>query len=103
MSASASSVAPANSAPSTSNAFSTESYFQSQRPPSNLEDKCSRIQAFVDRWINVSGKRVVLVTVSSAVADTDRMWHHLPANVVADVVADGEQSGGTTVPLESNT
>ncbi|GFZ49582.1 Uncharacterized protein JCM24511_07702 [Saitozyma sp. JCM 24511] len=74
MSSSASSVDATNNVPSTSTAFSTESYFQSQKPPPNLEDKCSRIQAFVDRWFNVSSKRVVLVT-----------------------------SGGTTVPLESNT
>jgi hypothetical protein len=99
MNSSASSVDATNSVPSTSTAFSTESYFQSQKPPPNLEDKCSRIQAFVDRWFNVSTKRVVLVTVSSRSTSFDCLRHPLPANVMAD----GQQSGGTTVPLESNT
>ncbi|KAL7422737.1 Phosphopantothenate--cysteine ligase cab2 [Cryptotrichosporon argae] len=53
--------------------FSTESYFQTQRPPAGLADKTARIQAFVDEHAR-RGTRVVLVT-----------------------------SGGTTVPLESNT
>lgn len=83
MSSSASSVDATNSVPSTSTAFSTESYFQSQKPPPNLEDKCSRIQAFVDRWFNVSSKRVVLVTVSSPSNDTDRLRHRLPAIVMS--------------------
>ncbi|WVF72835.1 hypothetical protein IAT40_007653 [Kwoniella sp. CBS 6097] len=54
--------------------FSTESYFQTQRPPPGLEDKSATMLEFVNKWKDVKGKKVVLVT-----------------------------SGGTTVPLESNT
>ena len=54
--------------------FSTEAYFQTQRPPAGLDEKAQRMDAFVQRWQAVEGARVVLVT-----------------------------SGGTTVPLESNT
>ena len=53
--------------------FSTEAYFQTQRPPAGLDEKAQRMDAFVQRWNERKG-RVVLVT-----------------------------SGGTTVPLESNT
>ncbi|KAK1927099.1 DNA/pantothenate metabolism flavoprotein [Papiliotrema laurentii] len=60
-------------AASSSNQFSTESYFQTQRPPTGLDEKVNRVTAFSDKWRQV-GKKVVLVT-----------------------------SGGTTVPLESNT
>ncbi|KAK8854770.1 hypothetical protein IAR55_003509 [Kwoniella newhampshirensis] len=54
--------------------FSTESYFQTQRPPAGLEEKTALMSEFVDKWKRVKGKKVVLVT-----------------------------SGGTTVPLEANT
>ncbi|EIW68163.1 hypothetical protein TREMEDRAFT_44607 [Tremella mesenterica DSM 1558] len=54
--------------------FSTDDYFATQRPPPGLEEKAARVDEFVRRWGEVKGKRVVLVT-----------------------------SGGTTVPLESNT
>nr|XP_031859949.1 uncharacterized protein CI109_004556 [Kwoniella shandongensis]KAA5527021.1 hypothetical protein CI109_004556 [Kwoniella shandongensis] len=54
--------------------FSTESYFQTQRPPVGLEEKTKLMLEFVERWKSVQGKKVVLVT-----------------------------SGGTTVPLEANT
>ncbi|WWC93818.1 hypothetical protein V866_000654 [Kwoniella sp. B9012] len=61
-------------APSTSQGFSTESYFQTQRPPTGLKEKSDKMHDFVEKWKAVKGKKVVLVT-----------------------------SGGTTVPLESNT
>jgi phosphopantothenate-cysteine ligase len=54
--------------------FSTEAYFQTQSPPAGLDEKAQRMDAFVQRWKSVDKARVVLVT-----------------------------SGGTTVPLESNT
>ncbi|WVR07514.1 hypothetical protein IAU60_004556 [Kwoniella sp. DSM 27419] len=60
--------------PTPSEPFSTESYFQTQKPPPGLEDKAAEMLKFVTRWKGVAGKKVVLVT-----------------------------SGGTTVPLESNT
>ena len=44
--------------------FSTESYFQTQKPPAGLDERTARVQAFVDRWKAVDGKRVVLITVS---------------------------------------
>lgn len=47
-----------------SRTFSTESYFQTQRPPVGLEEKIGRVKEFVDRWQAVEGKKVVLVTVS---------------------------------------
>ncbi|GMK59241.1 hypothetical protein CspeluHIS016_0702560 [Cutaneotrichosporon spelunceum] len=52
--------------------FSTESYFNTQRPPARLDVQTEAMRAFVNKWDGK--KRVVLVT-----------------------------SGGTTVPLESNT
>ncbi|WVQ68027.1 uncharacterized protein L199_006233 [Kwoniella botswanensis] len=61
-------------APSSSQGFSTESYFQTQRPPTGLKEKSDKMHDFVEKWKAVKGKKVVLVT-----------------------------SGGTTVPLESNT
>ncbi|WWD02621.1 hypothetical protein V865_000661 [Kwoniella europaea PYCC6329] len=61
-------------APSNSQGFSTESYFQTQRPPTGLKEKSDKMHDFVEKWKAVKGKKVVLVT-----------------------------SGGTTVPLESNT
>ncbi|WVW85581.1 hypothetical protein I302_107619 [Kwoniella bestiolae CBS 10118] len=62
------------SASSSSQPFSTESYFQTQRPPAGLKEKSEKMHQFVEKWKAVNGKKVVLVT-----------------------------SGGTTVPLESNT
>ncbi|KAI9637440.1 putative phosphopantothenate-cysteine ligase [Dioszegia hungarica] len=59
---------------SSSQPFSTEAYFQSQQPPPTLAAKTAQVAAFVEKWQGVKGKRVVLIT-----------------------------SGGTTVPLESNT
>ncbi|KIR58961.1 phosphopantothenate-cysteine ligase [Cryptococcus bacillisporus CA1873] len=56
------------------NPFSTESYFQTQKSPPNIQEKTAKVLQFVDKWRAVDGKKVVLVT-----------------------------SGGTTVPLESNT
>ncbi|WVN85938.1 uncharacterized protein L203_101095 [Cryptococcus depauperatus CBS 7841] len=56
-----------------SNVF-TESYFQTQRKPPGVEEKTERVRRFIQKWQAVDGKKVVLVT-----------------------------SGGTTVPLESNT
>lgn len=50
---------PLDSAP-----FSTESYFQTQRPPAGLEDKDALVYGFVEKWKAVEGKRVVLVTAS---------------------------------------
>ncbi|ORX38493.1 putative phosphopantothenate-cysteine ligase [Kockovaella imperatae] len=57
-----------------SRTFSTESYFQTQRPPSGLAERTQKMTEFVDKWRAVPNQRVVLVT-----------------------------SGGTTVPLEANT
>ncbi|KIR51701.1 phosphopantothenate-cysteine ligase [Cryptococcus gattii Ru294] len=54
--------------------FSTESYFQTQKSPPNIQEKTAKVRQFVGKWRAVDGKKVVLVT-----------------------------SGGTTVPLESNT
>jgi phosphopantothenate-cysteine ligase len=48
----------------TSTPFSTESYFQTQKPPAGLDESIARVKAFVDKWKNVEGKRAVLVTVS---------------------------------------
>jgi phosphopantothenate-cysteine ligase len=59
---------PRGPAPTGSQPFSTESYFQSQRPPPGLEDKNARMHEFVRRWKAVEGKRVVLVTVRAFVA-----------------------------------
>jgi phosphopantothenate-cysteine ligase len=44
--------------------FSTESYFQTQKPPAGLDERVARVKAFVDKWKEVEGKRVVLITVS---------------------------------------
>lgn len=43
--------------------FSTESYFQTQRPPPGLDEKAALMDEFVNKWKNVAGKKVVLVTV----------------------------------------
>lgn len=51
--------------------FSTESYFQTQRPPAGLADKVGRVETFVNRWKGVDSKRVVLVTVRLPL-------HHFP-------------------------
>ncbi|EAL20611.1 hypothetical protein CNBE3190 [Cryptococcus deneoformans B-3501A] len=59
---------------STPTSFSTESYFHTQKSPPNIHDTTAKVLQFVDKWRAVDGKKVVLVT-----------------------------SGGTTVPLESNT
>ncbi|WWC71532.1 uncharacterized protein I206_105490 [Kwoniella pini CBS 10737] len=59
---------------SSSQPFSTESYFQTQKPPAGLKEKSEKMHNFVEKWKAVKSKKVVLVT-----------------------------SGGTTVPLESNT
>lgn len=53
--------------------FTTEAYFETQKPPAGLQQQTERMEQFVQRW-NDGNSRVVLVT-----------------------------SGGTTVPLESNT
>jgi len=47
--------------------FSTESYFQTQKPPVGLDERVGRVKSFVDKWKEVEGKRVVLVTVSCLV------------------------------------
>ncbi|WVQ82330.1 hypothetical protein IAT38_004458 [Cryptococcus sp. DSM 104549] len=60
--------------PSAPTQFSTESYFQTQKPPAGLNEKTALVLEFVKRWSAVKDKKVVLVT-----------------------------SGGTTVPLEANT
>jgi phosphopantothenate-cysteine ligase len=44
--------------------FSTEDYFNTQRPPANLAEKTGRMQEFVNKWAGVGDKKVVLVTVS---------------------------------------
>jgi phosphopantothenate-cysteine ligase len=44
--------------------FSTESYFQTQKPPAGLDERVARVKGFVDKWKEVEGKRVVLITVS---------------------------------------
>lgn len=49
----------------TSRHFSTESYFQTQQPPAGLDEKAKLVGAFVNKWKNIAGKKVVLVTVSS--------------------------------------
>ncbi|KAJ9099121.1 hypothetical protein QFC21_004000 [Naganishia friedmannii] len=54
--------------------FSTETYFSTQPPPPDLQARLQPVKEFVERWREVEGKRVVVVT-----------------------------SGGTTVPLEANT
>ena len=75
--------------------FSTESYFQTQRPPAGLEEKTKTVAGFVDRWREVADKRVVLVTVS----DT----RLISCNLSLQLIRCEHQSGGTTVPLEANT
>ncbi|WRT68441.1 uncharacterized protein IL334_005417 [Kwoniella shivajii] len=50
---------------SSSEPFSTEGYFHTQRPPAGLEEKSEKMHAFVEQWKAVKGKKVVLVTVSS--------------------------------------
>lgn len=65
---------PHATTPSSSEAFSTESYFHSQPTPPGVENAVAQVHGFVERWEAVKGKKVVLVT-----------------------------SGGTTVPLEANT
>ena len=44
--------------------FSTESYFQTQKPPAGLGEKTAQMAELVDRWRGTEGQRVVLVTVS---------------------------------------
>lgn len=44
--------------------FSSEDYFNTQRPPAALEQKTDIMRQFVDKWARVDGKKVVLVTVS---------------------------------------
>lgn len=79
--------------------FSTESYFLSQPPPPGLEARVLEVQKFVDRWA-ATDKRVVVVTVSWAEQDAKEM------NFVdegKETIVEKLKSGGTTVPLESNT
>lgn len=54
--------------------FSTEQYFETQPAPANLEARVQPARAFVEKWRKIKNQKVVVVT-----------------------------SGGTTVPLESNT
>ncbi|TYJ53417.1 hypothetical protein B9479_005964 [Cryptococcus floricola] len=54
--------------------FSTESYFETQQQPEGTQEKTAAVLQFVQKWLAVQDKKVVLVT-----------------------------SGGTTVPLEANT
>ena len=82
-------VAPA-AISSASTAFSTETYFQTQRPPAGLDERIRTVRTFIDRWMDVTDKRVVLVTVSPALAEGGE-------------AGTDPQSGGTTVPLEANT
>lgn len=44
--------------------FSTESYFQTQKSPPNIQEKTAKVLQFVDKSRAVDGKKVVLVTVS---------------------------------------
>lgn len=44
--------------------FSTESYFQTQKSPPNIQEKTAKVRQFVGKWRAVDGKKVVLVTVS---------------------------------------
>jgi hypothetical protein len=48
-------------------AFSTEQYFETQPPPSDLESRVEPAREFVERWRKVEGKKVVVVTVCKAV------------------------------------
>lgn len=93
--------------PDQGRAFSTEDYFNTQRPPASLKEKTEAMRAFVDKW-NIDGKKVVLVTVSvclhpcpRAAAPSHCPTAPLPSN--ASYASANPQSGGTTVPLESNT
>lgn len=45
--------------------FSTEQYFETQPPPSDLEARVRPAREFVERWRKVQGKKVVVVTVSA--------------------------------------
>jgi hypothetical protein len=45
--------------------FSTEQYFETQPPPSDLEARVRPAREFVERWRKVQGKKVVVVTVST--------------------------------------
>lgn len=57
---------PKQNEASGSQPFSTERYFQTQRPPPGLEQKTVLMNGFVQKWQSAQGKRVVLVTVSSS-------------------------------------
>jgi len=69
--------------------FSTEMYFQTQKPPAGLDEKAKVVADFVTKWGKVPNKKVVLVTVSR--------------DVLSGLIPSDLQSGGTTVPLEANT
>lgn len=85
-----------STSPQLSQAFSTESYFQTQRPPAGLDEKAKIMLDFVTRWNGLAGKKVVLVTVSNLKRSLDP-FPYLPKAYGAC------KSGGTTVPLEANT
>lgn len=53
----------AGTVPDAGRAFSTQDYFNTQRPPANLAEQTESMRGFVNRW-NGGGKKVVLVTVS---------------------------------------
>jgi hypothetical protein len=57
--------------PTQTKQFSTEDYFSTQKPPAGLDEKVAVVQAFVDRWSRVTGKKVVLVTVSRRATGID--------------------------------
>lgn len=63
--------APAAAAhtPTPQREFTTDAYFQTQHPPPNLKEKTAAMRAWVDKWAEVEGKKVVLVTVSRLVGN----------------------------------
>ena len=84
-----------NAEATTSEPFSAEKYFATQPPPPTLEEDVARVRDFV-RKHQAAKRKVVLVTVRVGLLITARMqgsliWSH-----------HGQQSGGTTVPLELN-
>jgi len=90
--------------------FSTESYFQTQKPPVGLDERVARVKSFVDKWKEVKGKRVVLVTVSCLVlrpslkADLAEWWNnratgsqHVRLIFTYHAVADGAEYGSSII------
>ncbi|KAJ9116294.1 hypothetical protein QFC22_004734 [Naganishia vaughanmartiniae] len=89
MSSSSSAYASASTAPPKLNRFTTpllpgqfntETYFSSQPPPPDLQARLQPVKEFVERWRNVEGKRVVVVTKQTRKSSTIYSGTYHPTN-----------------------